>query len=110
MIKDIISHINCMLGCLENYIAIENSQGFTDINVACENLILGMMNIVYDYNLENYNSKNYIANAKGIDLIDDKRKICVQVSSNHKITKLKDTIENIKGIEYLNDYHLLFLL
>lgn len=108
MIKDIISHINCMLGCLENYIAIENSQGFTDINVACENLILGMMNIVYDYNLENYNSKNYIANAKGIDLIDDKRKICVQVSSNHKITKLKDTIENIKGIEYLNDYHLLF--
>ena len=108
MIKDIISHINCMLGCLENYIAIENSQGFTDINVACENLILGMMNIVYDYNLENYNSKNHIANAKGIDLIDDKRKICVQVSSNHKITKLKDTIENIKGIEYLNDYHLHF--
>lgn len=108
MIKDIISHINCMLGCLENYIAIENSQGFTDINVACENLILGMMNIVYDYNLENYNSKKHIANAKGIDLIDNKRKICVQVSSNHKITKLKDTIENIKKIEYLNDYHLFF--
>ena len=108
MNKDIISHINCMLGCLENYIAIENSQGFTDINVACENLILGMMNIVYDYNLENYNSKKSIANAKGIDLIDDKRKICVQVSSNHKITKLKDTIKNIKKIEYLNDYHLFF--
>lgn len=110
MIKDIISHINCMLGCLENYIAIDNGQGCTDINVACENLILGMMNVIYDYNLENYNSKSHIANAKGIDLIDGKRKICVQVTSNHKISKLKDTIENVNKIESLSGYHLKFFV
>ena len=69
--QDIIDNIMKMLGCLEYYISISNTQGYTDINVACENLVLRMMNIVYDYNLENYNSKKNIANAKGIDLLDD---------------------------------------
>lgn len=58
--QDIIDNIMKMLGCLEYYISISNTQGYTDINVACENLVLRMMNMVYDYNLENYNSKKIL--------------------------------------------------
>lgn len=108
MVKEIIDHIILMLGGLEHYISISNNQGFIDINVACENLVLGMMNIIYDYKLENYNSKYHKANAKGIDLIDNERKICVQVSSNCHISKLKETIKKTEKTRSLYDYNLKF--
>lgn len=108
--QDIIDNIMKMLGCLEYYISISNTQGYTDINVACENLVLGMMNIVYDYNLENYNSKKNIANAKGIDLLDEKRMLCVQVTSEKTPKKLRKTIEKINETPSLRGYRLKFFI
>ena len=81
-----------MLGCLVRYVSLSNDRGYTDVNVACENLVLGMMNIVYGYKLENVNCKNNISNAKGIDLIDKDRMLCVQVSSNNKKDLLAELI------------------
>jgi hypothetical protein len=97
-----------MLGCLTNYVSLSNRQGCTDVNVACENLVLGMMNIVYNYKLENYNIKKNIANAKGIDLIDKSEMLCVQVSSTHTQTKLKQTFKGINETNVLKGYHLKF--
>ena len=108
--QDIIDNIMKMLGCLEYYISISNTQGYTDINVACENLVLRMMNIVYDYNLENYNSKKNIANAKGIDLLDEKRMLCVQVTSENTKRKLRKTIEKINETPSLRSYRLKFFI
>lgn len=108
--QDIIDNIMKMLGCLEYYISISNTQGYTDINVACENLVLRMMNMVYDYNLENYNSKKNIANAKGIDLLDEKRMLCVQVTSENTKRKLRKTIEKINETPSLRSYRLKFFI
>lgn len=107
-VKDILDHIRKMLGCLGNYVSLSNDQGYTDVNVACENLVLGMMNIVYNYKLENYNSKKNIANAKGIDLIDENQMLCVQVSSTHRMAKLKKTLKGINETNVLEGYHLKF--
>lgn len=107
-VTDILDHIRKMLGCLENYVSLSNDQGCTDVNVACENLVLGMMNIVYNYKLENYNSKKNVANAKGIDLIDEGQMLCVQVSSTHSQAKLKKTFKGINETNVLKGYHLMF--
>lgn len=107
-INTIQDQIRRMLGCLVNYVSLSNSQGYTDVNVACENLVLGMMNLVYNYRLENYNSKRHVANAKGIDLIDEKNKICVQVSSKHTKAKLEETFKGVNETDSLAGYHLIF--
>ena len=104
-INTIQDQIRRMLGCLVNYVSLSNSQGYTDVNVACENLVLGMMNLVYNYRLENYNSKRHVANAKGIDLIDEKNKICVQVSSKHTKAKLEERglmLSNLSSLQMLD--------
>lgn len=107
-VNDILDHIKKMLGCLGNYVSLSNDQGYTDVNVACENLILGMMNIVYNYKLENYNSKKNVANAKGIDLIDEGQMLCVQVSSTHSKAKLRKTFKGINETNVLKGYQLKF--
>lgn len=103
-------HIERMLSCLSGYIKISNSQGTTDINVACENLVILLMNSAYGYKLENYNGKKHLSNAAGIDLIDTNRGICVQVTSNQKKKKFEDTFKACKEDRILKKYKLLFFV
>lgn len=107
---DSIEHIKKMLSCLSEYINICNTQGTNDINVACENLAIILLNAVYGYRLENYNGKRHISNAAGIDLIDTTNKICVQVTSNQTKKKLYDTLKAYKENPKWRNYKLLFFI
>ena len=64
--RDSVEHIENMLACLSHYIEISNSQGTNDINVACENLVLMLMNSVYGYKLENFNGKKHMRDRKSV--------------------------------------------
>lgn len=109
--RDSVEHIEKMLSCLSHYIEISNSQGTNDINVACENLVLMLMNSVYGYKLENFNGKKHMSNAAGIDLIDLTNKVCVQVTSKQTKKKLDDTLESCKANSKLKHYKLkLFII
>lgn len=109
--RDSVEHIEKMLSCLSHYIEISNSQGTNDINVACENLVLMLMNSVYGYKLENFNGKRHMSNAAGIDLIDLTNKVCVQVTSTQTKKKLDDTLESCKTNSKLKHYKLkLFII
>ena len=107
---DSIEHIEKMLACLSRYIEISNSQGTNDINVACENLVLMLMNSVYGYKLENFNGKRHMSNAAGIDLIDLTNKVCVQVTSTQTKKKLYDTLRSCKENARLQNYKLHFFI
>ena len=50
--KDSIEHIEMLLSCLSKYVEISNRQGTNDINVACENLVILLLNSTYGYRLE----------------------------------------------------------
>lgn len=67
-----------------------NSQNLYDINIVSENLVCNVLNLVFDYNLKNINEsfKNY----PGIDLVDDKNRISVQVSSDKSKGKIQKTL------------------
>lgn len=108
--KDSVEHIEMMLSCLSHYIEISNSQGINDINVACENLVLMLMNSVYGYKLENFNGKRHMSNAAGIDLIDLTNKVCVQVTSQQTKKKLGETLKTCKGNPKLKHYKLKFFI
>lgn len=77
-----------------------------DLNIYSETFFAELFNILYDYNLVNLNCIKQ--NAEGIDLVDTKNKIIIQVSA----TCTKEKIENSlnKGIYlFYKDYNFKFI-
>lgn len=105
---DAQNHICRMLANLCSYVKQQSSQGCYDVNVACENLAACILNTLYDYNLENYNSKAHKASASGIDLVDYERKICVQVSGTVRKEKLVHTCKMFNDNTEIAGFKLLF--
>jgi len=67
-----------------------NSQNLYDINIISENLVCNILNLVFDYNLRNINESS--VNFPGVDLVDDKNRIAVQVSSDKSKGKIQKTL------------------
>lgn len=75
---------------IERNIDFLNGTGYTDINTSLENTYCGLLNLVYDYDLKNANEENL--NQKAYDLIDEKNKICFQVTSTKTRNKIQKTL------------------
>ncbi len=61
------------------------------LNMHSENLYRDMLNVIYEYGLENANADN--KNAEYIDLIDEKNKIFIQVTSTKTKAKIDNTLK-----------------
>ncbi len=105
-----IRHVEQLLSCLSTYVGLSNSQGATDINVSCENLVILLLNSVYGYKLENYNAKMHVSNAPGLDLLDRENKVFVQVTSSLTKKKYEDTVRLCSENPELKGYSLRFFI
>ncbi len=85
-IKSISDH----LGRIEIQIRNLNHQNLYDVNILSENFFCGLLNLVFDSKLENSNRAS--ANFPFIDLIDEKNRIAVQVTSNKSKAKIQKTL------------------
>lgn len=86
---------------LSSKIKLSNKLGLMDVNIHCENDILQTLNSIYDWNL--YNANAQYKNAKAIDLIDDKHRIAIQVTSDMTTNKIKETLSKFKETQF-SDY------
>ena len=86
-----IGDIRRGLAVLQSYVQPGGKLNLTDINVHAEDFVAGLLNTVFSWDLVNTNKKN--ANYPCIDLIDESRKLGVQVTSESGSEKLKDTLE-----------------
>lgn len=77
-----------------------------DLNIHSETFFAELFNILYNYNLVNL---NYIKqNTEGIDLIDTKNKIIIQVSATSTKGKIENSLN--KGIYlFYKDYNFKFI-
>lgn len=77
-------------------VEISTAMSLYDINSICENLYCGLFKELYGLsNLRNLNEeekKNY----PGVDLADDEKRVAIQVTSDKKLEKVKDTIKKIR--------------
>lgn len=100
------NYIEERLNFLANRIEKRGKINLLDLNIHSETFFAELFNILYNYNLVNL---NYIKqNTEGIDLIDTKNKIIIQVSA----TSTKEKIENSlnKGIYlFYKDYNFKFI-
>ena len=100
------NYIEERLNFLAYRIETRGKVNLLDLNIHSETFFAELFNILYDYNLVNLNCIKQ--NAEGIDLIDTKNKIVIQVSA----TCTKEKIENSlnKGIYlFYKDYNFKFI-
>lgn len=76
-----------------------------DLHVISEDFFVGLLNLVYGWNLRNANS--LLQNAPGIDLVDDSNHILVQVTGSCTKKKIAHSLEEIS--EKYSGYHFYFV-
>jgi len=89
----IIGQIIDEFSALGEQAKIRNHLGFSDLSVYSENFFKDIINIVEGYKLVHANQKR--ANEPGIDLIDKKNRIAIQVTTTNTSEKIKHTLQQI---------------
>lgn len=105
--KDIVEIIQ-WFSELSSKIKLSNKLNLIDINIYCENDLLQILNEIYGWELYNANAKH--KNAKAIDLIDDKNRIAIQITSDKSVKKINETINKFKETKFSNYEFYMFYL
>lgn len=69
-----------------------------DLNTYAENFYCEIINLIFGYNVKNANIQQH--NNSGYDLIDSEQRIIIQVTSNSRKDKLKNTVELVDRQQY----------
>lgn len=77
-----------------------------DLNIHAEKFFADLCNIIFDFELQNLNYINQ--NIEGIDLIDEKNKILIQISSNCTKEKIQNSLNKNIYLNY-SDYSYKFI-
>lgn len=96
------------LALLSREVSILNAVNLYDINIIAEDFFPGLLNLIYGYELQNVNHLE--KNAPAIDLIDQKNRIAVQVTSDNSSTKIRHTIEEFNKNQAYHLYDRLVVL
>ena len=106
--KELLSQIVKFLGRFSSEVEIHNNSSEYDINIISEDLLVPLLNLIFDFNLINANriSKNFPA----IDLIDTENRVAFQITSTDSTTKLNSTLEKFKKHELEKNIDLLYIL
>lgn len=105
--KQYLTSIRNCLTKLAAEVKISTSSNLLDINIFAESFYIGFLNILYRYDLKSSNQFN--SNFAGIDAVDDRNKIIVQITSQITKGKITSTLkkDNLKAYE---GYNLFFMM
>ena len=103
-----IKDINDILGGWIYSIKLNNSINLTDANIQAEDVVCGLLNRVYGWNLSNLNNlkKNY----PGVDLGDFNTKTAAQVTSDRSAKKISETISKFDDNHLAESFQNLYIL
>lgn len=81
----IIEEITLYISILTRYIELNNGIGNTDVSKNSENFFCGLFNLVYGLKLQNLNKIQ--VNFPAIDLGDNEKSICYQITARSTINR-----------------------
>ena len=87
------NYIEDCLCHLASRLKIRGSLNLLDLHIHSENFYLGLLNRIYGWKLRNLNSIK--KNSPGIDLVDDAKKIVVQVSATNTRDKINSSLSKV---------------
>ena len=96
----LVSRLKTQLGTLVHSAEIAAQNNLSSSHVVAETTMLGLLNRIYGWELVNANAirKNF----PGIDLIDEKRNLAIQVTATRTAKKVRHTLEEVgkSGVRY----------
>lgn len=107
--SELRDNIQKMLCIYKSYIDSQNRSGLFNINKDCEHIFCEFLNALYDLDLINLNDSLH-SNYDAIDLGDVDNKICVQVTSQNRATKIRETINKFEKNKMQDSYSKLYFL
>ncbi len=99
-------YIEEKLNTLAYRVEVRNKLNLLELNIHSENFFAYLCNIIFDLELENLNFS--YQNIDGIDLIDNKNKVVVQVSSTCTTAKIESSLSKDVYTKY-KDYSYKFM-
>ncbi len=99
--------ISSLLAILFKTVENDNSMGYTTLNKKIQLLYAFLLNIIYDYQLIDLDREKRGILFTGIDLGDNVKGVCYQVTSDNSLEKIKETINKYNNKKYYNDYPVL---
>lgn len=103
-----LTRIAELLGRFTNEVKILNAAGLYDINIHAENVLVPLINEVYNLNVVNANFTEE-KNVAAVDLVDNVNRITFQVTSSADNEKIKHTLSQFVKYERYNNFDVLFL-
>lgn len=91
-----------------NYLTLTNAVGYTDFNSDAERFFIEILNVAYNCALRELNMEK--PNFPAIDLADDRRKQCFQVTTSGTNDKYRETLKIYKKYEFHKKYSTLNFL
>lgn len=105
--KQCLSLVNEYLNKLESTIKLNSKSNLLNYNILAESFYVGFLNILFHWDLHSSNQSK--SNFAGIDAVDDKSKIIVQITSQITKEKIRSTLSN-KILRGYPEYHLYFMM
>src|SRR5438309_12071641 len=99
--KDLLDSIKKHLGRFQAQVKISNSNSEYDINVHSENVLIPLLDLIFNRKLKNV---NYTVgkNSEAIDLIDEGRRIAFQITSSERMEKIRTTLQKFVSSKFKN--------
>lgn len=101
------NYIENKLSTLSYRIKVRGKINLLDLNIYSESFFADLFNLIYGYSLVNINL--FTQNADGIDLVDDKNKIVMQVTSTNTKEKVEHSLSR-EGMREYRGYRFIFVL
>lgn len=95
--ESMVTQLNEQLGNLVNIVEIAVKENRSGPARTAETTLAGLLNRIYDWELVNANTLRQ--NYPGIDLIDTKREIAVQVTAKRTVDKVRTTLEKTAKLD-----------
>jgi len=95
--------VSQLLSRFSEQVKILNSNSEFGINIHAENLLIKLLNVIFECDLKNVNyeeGKNY----PSIDLRDPKNRIAIQVTSTSSLDKIKSSLEKFVQNRLYEDF------
>lgn len=106
--QELLYRISQLLSRFTEQVKILNSNGEFSINIHAENILIGILNVIFDCKLKNVNyEENKIY--PSIDLRDQSKRVAIQVTSTGTIEKIKHTLSGFVENGLYKDYDTLYL-
>ncbi|MBQ8204417.1 MAG: SMEK domain-containing protein [Alistipes sp.] len=106
--QETLFRISQLLSRFTEQVKILNSNGEFSINIHAENILINILNIIYDCNLKNVNyEENKIY--PSIDLRDYDKRIAIQVTSTSSLDKIKHTLSGFISNELYKNFDTLYV-